>query len=442
MTSHDAGIKKHGVLSGAGLVIANMIGIGVLISTGFMAQDLSPSSILLSWVLGSVIAATGVLAYSGIATAINKSGGEYRFLADLCHPFLGYLSGWGSLILGFSAAIAVEAYTIGSFVNTLIAGPDPRITGLFIVLLIAAFHSFNLNWSHRGQNILVITKVGFLVAFIFLCLLFTGSYTADWSPANYHEKFPVDIFLENQFWIVFAFSGWNAAVYTASEFKKPQRDVGRAMLLGLAFVSLIYFLLNWIFVVNLTPEKAAVVFHYEEARITLAHIIASDLFGGIGGKIVSIFIILAFASGISSMFMVGPRVYQAMATDGYLPEVFRSSNDKPPTYATLLQCMVCIVLLFSHTLRETVLAASAFLMIFSVLTALSIFRISKVFPSAPKPKTYQLIAACIFSTATLCILYFGVSVSSKQWYTLASVLFLALIGFLLARKQVSQLKAE
>jgi len=99
---------QHTMWSGAGLVIANMIGVGVLLSTGFMAQDMSSGPIMLAWVIGAVIAGLGVVSYAGLVSVIGESGGEYRFLSDLFHPFLGYLAGWGSLILGFSAAIAVE----------------------------------------------------------------------------------------------------------------------------------------------------------------------------------------------------------------------------------------------------------------------------------------------------------------------------------------------
>jgi APA family basic amino acid/polyamine antiporter len=122
-------MAQHTIWSGAGLVVANMIGVGVMISTGFMAQDMGPIPILLAWAVGAGIALCGVLAYSGLALQIGESGGEYRFLSDLVHPFLGYLAGWGSLILGFSAAIAADAYAVGSYVNTLIDGPDPRLVG-------------------------------------------------------------------------------------------------------------------------------------------------------------------------------------------------------------------------------------------------------------------------------------------------------------------------
>lgn len=75
--------ESHGHLglrSGIGLVVSNMVGAGVFISAGFMAQDLTPSQILLSWILGAIIALSGARAYATVATWVPKSGGEYRYL--------------------------------------------------------------------------------------------------------------------------------------------------------------------------------------------------------------------------------------------------------------------------------------------------------------------------------------------------------------------------
>ena len=90
--------NKIGLKSGIGLVIANMIGSGVLISAGFMTQNMYASAILGAWILGLLIATCGAKSYGVLATTITRSGGEYRYLSDLFHPFLGNMAGWGSLI--------------------------------------------------------------------------------------------------------------------------------------------------------------------------------------------------------------------------------------------------------------------------------------------------------------------------------------------------------
>ena len=422
-------LKKYTILSGTGLVVADMIGVGVLVSTGYMAQDMAAQPILLAWLLGTAVAICGVLAYSGVAAAIRQSGGEYRFLSDLIHPFLGYVAGWGSLVLGFSAAIAVDAHAIGSFLNTLFPGPDPLLVGAIVIVAITVLQGFDTNLSHRSQNLFVSFKLSFLLLFVLLALTMGSNAMPTWSPPNQTEGFPWIKVIENQFWIAFAFSGWNAAVYTAGEFRNPGRDVPRAMVTGLIVVAMLYLAINWVFVANLTPADAAAVFAYEETRITLAHLIADDIFGPHGGRIVSVLVIIIFVSAISVMMMIGPRVYAAMAEDGFLPEIFKLRGGKPPLNATLLQAAVSLLLLFSHTLREAVLAASAFLLLFTALTAASLFRLRR-YKREPYPSRYQLLASALYILSVTVILVTGLHTATVQWYAFGVVMVLAILSYL------------
>ena len=417
--------------TGAGLVVANMIGAGILLSTGFMAQDMGPGSILVAWVVGLCIALCGVAAYGGVAMAVAESGGEYRYLSTLVHPFAGYLAGWGSLVLGFSCPIAVDALAIGAFFNTLVPGPDPRLTGAAMILALGVAHAFDLRWAKWSQNLLVLVKLGFLVGFMFVTLATASNQWPTWTAPHAPPGFPVESLIRNQFWIAFAFSGWNAAVYAAGEFRKPTRDVPRAMLMGCSFVGLLYLVINWVFVANITPQQATVVFNYESSRITLGHVIATRLFGVSGGQAVSVFVIVAFISAISAMTMVGPRVYAAMARDGFLPRRMEGQPGKPPLISVALQSVVALALVFTHTLLEAVQAASAFIMIFSALAAASLYRI-------PGVARWRLAAAALYTGAVTCILTLGIKFSGALWLSMGGVVTVALLLYVMATRRASR----
>ena len=422
---------KHNIWSGAGLVVGNMIGVGVLISTGYMAQSMPPIPIMIAWIVGAIIAACGVVAYSGIASYIGESGGEYRFLSDIFHPFLGCLAGTGSLVLGFAAAIAVDAYAIGCFLDTIADIPYVRTSGAVLMLCILAIHAFDEKVSFRAQNTLVLLKLFLIVLFVFLGLAVGSHVLPTWAPAGKDEGFPWRELLANQFWIAFAFSGWNAAIYVAGEFHKPKKDVGKAMMLGLAAVVILYVLLNWVFVSNLTPEKAAAVFKYEETRVTLAHLVAVELFGPLGGQVVSLFVIWLLISSMSAMMVVGPQVYATMARDGFLPSLFRARPGRPPLAAITLQVLVALILLFFQELRETVLAAAAFLMVFSALTALGSLRIGRSLAVGCSVfgTTLRSTAALFYSLSVFYILYMNLRLSDSAIYCLAAVFVGALMTY-------------
>ena len=87
-----------------------MIGAGIFTTSGLLMTGLvNPVLMLGLWVVGGIIALFGALSYGELGAAIPKAGGEYKFLSDIYHPVFGFLSGWTSFIVGFSAPIAAMA---------------------------------------------------------------------------------------------------------------------------------------------------------------------------------------------------------------------------------------------------------------------------------------------------------------------------------------------
>ena len=102
--------RKLGLFPLTNIVIANMIGAGIFTTSGLLMSDLgNPILMLALWVVGGIIALCGALAYGELGAAIPHAGGEYAFLSKLYHPLFGFLSGWTSFIVGFSAPIAASA---------------------------------------------------------------------------------------------------------------------------------------------------------------------------------------------------------------------------------------------------------------------------------------------------------------------------------------------
>ena len=399
-----------GLRSGIGLVVSNMVGAGVFISEGFMAQDLTPSQILASWVIGAVVALSGARAYATVAEWVPHSGGEYRYLSDLMHPALGFLAGWGSLLVGFSAPIAVDALAAGEFARTLGSPLPPRIFGAFVILALGLLHATSRHTSKHGHNLLFAGNALLLAGFVATGLFFGSNAWPDWAPANRLQEgvFPTEAFARGLFFIAFAFSGWNAAIYNASDFRNPHRDVPRALMIGCGAVALLYLAVNWVFVANLQPADFKVVFGYDESKVTLGHVILSRVLGHMGGLVMSGLVLLAFVSAASAMTIVGPRVYATMAKDGYLPRAFRCDPGEVPVRAIVLQCVVALVILFTHTLQQALANVGAILTLFAALVSLSIFRRAIASnPAGPRPSALSLAAAFVHVASSAFMLYFG-----------------------------------
>lgn len=432
-------MKDHrlGLFSGMGMVIANMIGAGVFLSTGYMAQDLAPQYILLAWIIGAFLALMGAKAYAGLARIVPHSGGEYRFLSTLVHPFLGYLAGWASLLIGFSGPIAVDAVAAGAFANTL----DPWISREFfaavLVIVLTGVHAIGLRFSVTTQNVLVIIKIILVAGFMAIGLVGGSNAWPGWQPPNQSEGFPMSPFIQNLFYIAFAFSGWNAAVYAASEFKNAKRDVPRAMILGCSVVGLLYLLVNWVFVANLTPQQCKVVEIYEEARITLGHLIMKDLVGEVGAACMSVLAIIAFISAMSAMTFIGPRVYAAMAKDGFLPRILEGKEGKPPTGAVVLQGAIALFLIYAYQIPRVLNNIGAILTLFSALTVFSLFWVYFKRPSISKPTFMDLTAAFFYILLSGVMLYIGLKDSKSLNLWVGICILAAVIGYFIARKRAA-----
>jgi APA family basic amino acid/polyamine antiporter len=390
--------------SGVGLVVANMIGAGVFLSTGFMAQELNPGSILAAWGMGAILAMAGARTYAEAALLIPRSGGEYRYLSELLHPFLGYVAGWTSLLVGFSAPMAISAFGAAAFAAAVFGGGDARLGATALIAALTFFHAVGLRMSKWTQNGLVIVKGLLILAFVWLGLSLGDNQWPSWSSVGDQEDlaqgFPAGLLF-----VAYAFSGWNAAAYAAEEFRDPRRDVPRAMLIGCALVGIVYLLVNWVLVANVTPERARVVFEYEEARVTLGHLVARDLLGEAGSNAMSIGIAAILISSASAMLLVGPRVYAEMARDGFLPSFLCGKPGRPPRGSVILQGALAVLLLYVHTLGELLSNVAGILLLFSALVAVGLFRVKRHKPDLQTPRPGALIAAAMYALSSIWMLY-------------------------------------
>ena len=137
--------RKLGPFSATAIVVANMIGAGIFTTSGLLAARLpGPGWVLICWLFGGMIAISGALCYAELATRMPQAGGEYIYLKRLYHPALGFLTGWMSLFVGFSAPIAASAM---SFSEYIFAGLDSHILGLT---------PSQLGWANKATAISII----------------------------------------------------------------------------------------------------------------------------------------------------------------------------------------------------------------------------------------------------------------------------------------------
>jgi len=383
--------------------------------------------------VGGVAAMAGARAYAALAAAIPRSGGEYRYLSELLHPSVGYLAGWTSLLVGFSAPIAVAAATAGPFASTIWPRVPPLAISAALIITATLAHALDLKLSKSAQDALAALKVILLIGFVAVGIGFGKREMPSW-PTN--PPFRLEPFMVSLVFIAFAYSGWNTTIYAAEEFRDPRRTVPRAMLFGTALVTVFYLVVNAIFVINLSPAQlAGWSSSGDTSRITIGHLLVTQLVGKAAGKAMSMLVLLALFSSVSSMTMVGPRVYAAMANEGYLPRALAAKAGAPPLGSVLLQSALALLLLLTHSFELLMRNIGSILTLTSALTVLTLFRLQFSPGPRQRPGYFPLLCAIIFVALSSWMLYFAFRTSlwTIAWVIITAAI--AITAWLLTRQQ-------
>jgi APA family basic amino acid/polyamine antiporter len=327
--------RQLGRTSATALVIASMVGTGVFTTSGFLLADLkSPIRVLCVWLGGGVLACCGALSYGALARRIPESGGEYLFLSRTVHPAAGYVAGWVSLLVGFSAPLAFAAFAFGEYSRPWWPGCPSKLSGAVLIVALSVVHAAHVKRGAWVQNVTVLLKV-------VLILVFIGLATTRLAIASPHPLPPVPIptFAVALMWVSFSYSGWNAAVYIAGEIREPERNLPRALLFGTALVAMLYLAINTVFVYAAPLSQLA-------GKPDIGRIAAGALGGPGWANAVGSLVAVVLVSSVSAQIMAGPRVYAKMAADGYLPR-WLIMGDGPPRAAIAFQSALALVMLWS-----------------------------------------------------------------------------------------------
>ncbi|MEM9848176.1 MAG: amino acid permease [Bacteroidota bacterium] len=355
---------KIGWKTAAAIVIANMIGSGVFTSLGFQLADITNTwSIVILWTLGGILGLFGAFTYAELGTHFKESGGDYIFLSRIFHPFVGYLYAWTSLIVGFSGPIAISALAMTSYLSPINATFFTDWFGIGIILLVTGVHSISVGQSGRFQDYSTLLKVAFVLALIGLGFYFVPiestalSFNNTWKSEILLPGFAVSLI-----YVSYAYTGWNSAAYITDEIEDPKRSLPKALILATIFVTILYVLLQLVFLRHASVGDLA-------GKIEVATISFSNVFGETGGYWVSIFIGLQLVATISGYLWVGSRISYAMAKENPLWKPIATKNKHGiPTRALWLQAAISILLTLTGTFEQVLLYASFALQLMGTLT--------------------------------------------------------------------------
>jgi len=204
-------------------------------------------------------------------------------------------------------------------------------------------------------------------------------------------------------WIMFAYSGWNAAAYIGSEIKNPVKILPKSLLLGTGIVTFLYFCMNAFYIYASPPEEMSGV-------ISIAGLSVGNLFGGSYESALSVLISFALFSSLSAYIILGPRVYYAMAKDRYF---FRFASEVHPKFGVpsksiLLQGIIASIMVLLGTFDQILTYMGFSLGIFPLLVVIGVFKLRREKKSVFKLPGFPYVPS-FYLLAGITILFLGFS---------------------------------
>lgn len=388
------------------LVIGTIIGTGIFLKTTVMTQQLgSPEWVLLAWVAAGLLSLAGALSYAELGGMLPKAGGEYVYLRESYGNFPAFLYGWMRFAVGSTGSIAGLGVGFAIFLTALLelnthfyqttlklfGGELGWQFGWSQIVAISAIMTFSLMncagvmFGGKIQTILTISKVLGIAVIVVGVFLFTKSVSWDTLATELRTKDLtfIQAFGAAMLAALWAYDGWNNMPMAAGEIEKPERNVPRALFVGMFVVIVVYLLTNLAYFHALPVSEIATA---NETNPVATKAVTTFL-GDMGATFVTIAIMISILGALNGSILTGARVPYAMAENGLFPksQAKLSKKTNVPAAAIMLQAVWASVIALMGTFDQITNYAVFSMWIFYILTTSAVFILRKKMPDTPRP---------------------------------------------------------
>jgi len=398
------------------ITIGSVLGTGAFLTTADVARALPHAGfILLAWVCGGVLTIAGALTYAELGTMMPRAGGPYHFLKEAYGPIFGFLKGWVDFLVIMSGGLAAIAVGFGEYLGSFlpffstqnvlasanVLGYAWKLTGgavagVLAILFFTVTTAVGLRESALVQNVLTVLKVGAMLGLALIGFFVTPMVSPDYAATALPPSLP-PAFGVAMIGVLWTFDGWYAITYLGGEMKEPSRDLPRAMLGGVGVVTLLYVLLN---VVYLRAIPVAEI----PAHPRIAEAAAVALFGVGAAQIVSAAVMVSAFGCIGATILYSTRTYLPMARDGVF---FKALAVVHPRWRTPVACILAqgvwtVLLTISGTYEALYTYVIVILFLSHAATGAAVFVLRFRKPEWPRPYRvtgYPLVPAVFVLTS-------------------------------------------
>jgi len=406
--------RELGLLDGTMLVVGSMIGSGIFIVSSDIARQVGSAGWLtLIWVISGLITMIAAVSYGELSAMFPKAGGQYVYLKESYNKLIAFLYGWSFFAViqtGTIAAVGVGFSKFAAYIfppfseeNILYEVGNfqlhaAQIVSIVTIVFLSYLNSRGVKNSKIMQTFLTIIKIlsllGLLVFGLFLAAnaeVWNANWTDAWTPKSYVVDSGLWLPISGMALVtgisaamvgsLFSSDAWNGVTFIAGEIKNPKRNVGLSLFLGTLIVSIIYVLVNLMYLAVIPMDEIAT------AKSDRVAVVASEyIFGNIGTYIIAVMIMISTFACNNGLIMAGARVYYTMAQDGlFFKKAGHLNLAGVPAWALWVQCIWASALCLTGKYGDLLDFVIIIVLIFYILTIYGIFILRKKMPNAERP---------------------------------------------------------
>lgn len=367
--------RQFGLWTAVALIVGQVIAVGIFLTPAGMAKSVgSPFWLLVIWIVIGLMTLSGALCYGELAARFPEAGGSYVYLREIYGKAAAFLYGWMVLLVLDPGLTAIFGIGLASYASFLI-DISPVGKQILAIVLIFVVGSINILGAKIGANflkVLTLLKIGTLLFIIGYG--FIGGF-GDWKYFQPFFAMPTDIFNAFAGGIIgafFAFAGWWEVTRIAGEIESPERNLPKALVIGVIAITIIYILTSAVFF-YLVPVGQVT------SDETFAAQAGEALFGKVGGIVFASVVIISVLGTLVAYLMVSPRVYYAMAKDDLF---FKSFGDPHPRFGTphraiMIQVVLASILIVLGSFEQIISYFFFVVILFIALVVAGLFKLHK-----------------------------------------------------------------
>ncbi|WP_425057785.1 Serine/threonine exchanger SteT [Sporomusa carbonis] len=374
--------KDLNLLAATALVVGMVIGSGIFMKPGKVIAAAGDSTLALAaWVLGGIITIAAGLTVAELGAQIPKTGGLYTYLDEVYGKMWGYLFGWvQTLIYGPATTGALGLY----FASLLLPFFNlPETWKLPVAIVTVAFlGGVSALGTKYGGFIQSLTTAAKLVPIVLIAVfgLWQGNGRILNMANGMTEAAGMGAAILATLW---AYDGWINVSFMAGEMKNPAKELPRSIIVGLLIVIIAYLAVNMALLHVLPAAEIAALGQHAAGTV------AGLLFGEMGGRLISVGILVSIFGALNGYVLTGARVPWAMAQNGLLPGSKILGQIHPqsgaPVNSLILGVILSVALMTLGDPDRLTDVAMFIIWIFYILAFVAVFVLRKRYPDAKRP---------------------------------------------------------